>query len=70
MARETFDDKVDTLVAFAEGDLDAVHDAIQSVQAGARTAGTAEHIAFTLLAATWRRVADERKRAPNRSPAG
>lgn len=61
MAREAFEERVQELTTLAEGDLDAVHDAILSVQTKARAAGTPEHIAFTLLAATWKRIADRRR---------
>lgn len=64
MAQESFDEHVDAIVAIARDDLDALHDAMRSIQATATTAGTPEHIAFTLLAAAWRRVADARRTSP------
>ena len=65
MANDSFADHVDELVKLADGDLEAIHDAMQGVQGNAKTAGTPEHIAFTLLAASWKRVADGR-RTPER----
>jgi hypothetical protein len=63
MAGESFDRNVDRLTELADGDLDAVHDAIWSVRSRKATAGSPEHIAFTLLAAAWRRIADARRRS-------
>ena len=61
MAQESFEERVDELATLAGDDLDALHDAMQDVRTTPRTAGTPEHIAFTLLAAAWRRVADGRR---------
>ena len=60
MAADSFEEHVAELVRLAAEDLDAVHEAIQEVQSKAETAGTPEHIAFTLLAAAWRRIAHDR----------
>jgi hypothetical protein len=66
MANESFDANVERLVRIADGDLAAIHGAMQEVRATANAAGSPEHISYALLAAAWRRVAD----APGRPPAG
>jgi hypothetical protein len=64
MAARSFAENVAELVGLAGDDLDALQEAIREVQSKARTAGTPEHIAFTLLAAAWRRIADDRRTRP------
>ena len=66
MAADAFDERVEELVRLAEGDLDGLHEAMQAVQSKASAAGTPEHIAFTLLAATWRRTADDARARAHR----
>lgn len=65
MAADSFDENVAELAEIAGDDLDAIHEAIEGVRKKAKTAGTPEHISFTLLAAAWRRIADDR-RVPRR----
>lgn len=70
MAADSFEEHVAELVRLAAEDLDAVHEAIQEVQSKAETARTPEHIAFTLLAAAWRRIARSEPRESGQGPAG